>query len=109
MATSSPDLSALEREYDNACVASVIECKRLGYNPKVFVKMMSEYGAREASRRLLRGTEIPEGFFSLAEIGRLDLSLEAFVRDNPRFQLLFADEPRILANCISRLQSVGCL
>jgi hypothetical protein len=109
MAVSSPDLVTLEREYDDACVASVAECKRLGYNPKVFVRMMSEYGAREATRRLLRGTEIPDGFFTLAEIGRLDLSLEAFIRDNPRFQLLFADEPRILANCISRLRSVGYL
>ena len=107
MATSPPDLDALEREYDDACVTSVNECRRLGYNPTIFVRMMSEYGAREASRRLLRGAEIPQGFFTLAAMGRLDLSLEAFIRDTPRFQLLFADEPRILANCISGLQSVN--
>jgi hypothetical protein len=76
-------------------------------NPKIFVRTMSEHGAREASRRLLRGSEIPQGLYTLAEIGRLDLSLEAFIRDNPRFQALFADEPRILANCISRLQLLG--
>jgi hypothetical protein len=109
MATSTLDLSALEREYEDACVASVVECKRLGYNPKTFVKMMSEFGAREASRRLLRGSETPQGFFTLAEMGKLELSLEAVVRDNSTFQLLFADEPRILANCISRLQAVGYL
>jgi putative heme iron utilization protein len=107
MATSTPDLSALEREYEAACVASVNECKRLNYNPKIFVRMMSEHGAREATRRLLRGSEIPQGLYTLAEIGRLDLSLEAFIRDNARFQALFADEPRILANCISRLQLLG--
>jgi putative heme iron utilization protein len=106
MAASTPDLSGLEREYENACVSSVNECIRLGYNPKIFVRMMSEHGAREATRRLLRGSEIPQGLYTLAEMTppRLDLSLEAFIRDNPRFQPLFADEPRILANCISRLQ-----
>lgn len=109
MSTSSPNLSALEREYDDLCVASVNECIRVGYNPKVFVRMMSEYGAREASRRLLRGSEIPQGLYTLAEMDppRLDLSLEAFIRDTPRFQALFADEPRILANCISRLRLLG--
>jgi hypothetical protein len=107
MATSTPDLRALESEYEAACVASVNECKRLKYNPKTFARMMSEYGAREASRRLLRGSEIPQGLYTLAEMGRLDLSLEAFIRDTPRFQPLFADEPRILANCISRLQLLG--
>jgi hypothetical protein len=109
MAAHSPNLSALEREYEDACVASVNECRRLGYNPKIFVRMMSEYGAREASRRLLVGSEIPQGLYTLAEMTppRLDLSLEAFIRDNPRFQTLFADEPRILANCIYRLQLMG--
>jgi hypothetical protein len=109
VATSTPDLSALEREYDAACVASVNECIGLGYTPKVFIRMMSEYGAREATRRLLRGSEIPQGLYTLAEMNppRLDLSLEAFIRDTPRFQALFADEPRILANCISRLQLLG--
>lgn len=75
MAASSPDLSALEREYDDACAASVVECKRLGYDPKVFVRMMSECGAREATRRLLTGTETPEGFYTLVEMGRPELSL----------------------------------
>jgi len=107
MATSIPDLGALEREYDAACVSSVNECIGLGYNPKIFVRMMSKHGAREATRRLLRGSEIPQGLYTLAEIGRLDLSLEAFIRDTPRFQPLFADDPRILTNCISRLQLLG--
>jgi hypothetical protein len=109
MATATPNLGALEREYESACVASVNECIRLGYNPKIFVRMMSEPGAREATRRLLSGSEIPQGLYTLAEMNppRLDLSLEAFIRDTPRFQALFADDPRILANCISRLQLLG--
>lgn len=104
MVTPVPNLSTLEQEYEDACAASIEECRQLGYYPKIFARMRSEYGAREASRRLLRGSEIPQGLYTLAEMRRLDLSLEAFIRDNPRFQALFADEPRILANCISRLQ-----
>jgi hypothetical protein len=104
MAAGLPNFSALEQEYEDACGASIEQCRRLGYYPRTFARMRSEHGSREASRRLLRGSEIPQGLYTLAEMGHLELSLEAFILDNPRFQALFADEPTILANCISRLQ-----
>src|SRR4051812_40102968 len=46
-------MTALEQEFDNACVDSVRECQKLEYDPKLFVRMRSELGAVEACRRLI--------------------------------------------------------
>jgi len=82
-------MTALEQEFDDACVKSVDECRKLGYNPSLFVKMRAELGSREACRRLMNTPTWPDGFTRLWEMGRLDLSIEAFVHDNPKFRPLF--------------------
>jgi hypothetical protein len=94
-------MTALEEEFDNACMDSVRECRRLKYDPKLFVRMRSELGAVEACRRLINTPQWPEGFSRLWEMKRLDLSIEAFVHDNPKFRTLF-DLPT-LDNCEKRL------
>jgi len=56
-----------------------------------FGPMLSEYGAAETWRRLRQGET--SGFTALWRAGRLDLTIEALVVDNPRFHTLFtADE-----------------
>jgi hypothetical protein len=94
-------LTALEQEFDDACMDSVRQCQKLKYDPKLFVRMRSELGAVEACRRLINAPQWPEGFSRLWEMKRLDLSIEAFVHDNPKFSPLF-DTPT-LENCEKRL------
>jgi hypothetical protein len=82
-------MTALEQEFDDACVESIEECRKLGYNPGLFVKMRAELGSRESCRRLINTPTWPDGFTRLWEMKRLDLSIEAFVRDRPKFRELF--------------------
>ena len=67
--------------------------------------MLNEYGAVEATRRLVNSQKMPEGFSRLWEMNRLDLTLEAGIHDNPKFHQLF--DAQTLAGCDARLASVG--
>jgi hypothetical protein len=93
--------TALEQEFDDACMESVKECRKLGYNPSLFVTMRAQMGSVEACRRLMNSPKWPDGFVRLLEMKRLDLSIEALVHDNPKFRPLF-DTPT-LDNCEKRL------
>jgi hypothetical protein len=110
MIRSNPEVSAmatmskLEQEYEEFCLKDLAESKRLGYNPSYFLRMLEEYGAVETTRRLINSDKWPEGFTRLSEIGRLDLTLEAGIYDNPKFQALF--DEKTLANCRARLVEV---
>ena len=57
--------------------------------PSYFLQMLNEYGAVEATRRLVNGEKMPEGFSRLWEMKRLDLTLEAGIHDNPKLHPLF--------------------
>ena len=58
----------------------------------------------ETTRRLINSVKWPEGFARLFEMGRLDLTLEAGIYDNPKFQALFDEDT--LAACKARLVEV---
>jgi hypothetical protein len=99
------NIDALEREFEDACLADIPELRALGYYPTRFIQMVGELGAREAARRLMNAQQYPEGFYRLWELGRLDLTVEAFVNRSPRFWVLF--DAQTLANCENRLREVG--
>lgn len=105
MSSPTVNLSALEHEFEDACIASIPEAQSLGYNPTRFMQMVGELGARERARRLMNAQQFPEGFSRLWELHRLDLTIEAFVHDNPRFWVLF--DTLTLTNCDNRLHQVG--
>ena len=94
-------MSALEHEFDDACMDSVREFRQLKYDPKLFVAMRSELGSVETCRRLINTPKWPDGFSRLWEMKRLDLSIEAIVHDNPQFRPLF--DTFTLENCNKRL------
>lgn len=52
--------------------------KEIGYNPTRFNQMVAEHGGPEAVRLLLKGRDASDGFTTLWEHGRLDMSCEAF-------------------------------
>lgn len=63
----------------------------LGYNATYFVQMLANDGALATARRLVMSNAPSEGFTTLWERRRLDLTVEAHVID-PRYAELFSDE-----------------
>ena len=53
--------------------------REIGYNPTRFVQMLGELGGVGAAKQLLRGGNASDGFTTLWEANRLELSVEAFV------------------------------
>lgn len=67
--------------------------REIDYNPTRFRQMVADYGGVGAARRLLRGPDASDGFTTLWEARRLDLSVEAHVL-LPRFADLFTEQER---------------
>jgi len=68
-----------ELDFRAALQDAIQECKRIGYPPSGFVGMISSSSAFEAVRTLLAKTTPSDGFGTLWEKGRLDLTVEAMV------------------------------
>lgn len=96
---------APEALFHAAMVALYQTAKRdLGYSATRFLQMVSELGGVEAARHLLRAPSVSDGFTTLWEGGRLDLSVEAHVL-RPEFEALFDDAERRTAR--RRLSDYG--
>ena len=78
--------------------------RELKYNATRFIQMVSEHGGLEAARQLLRAPGVSDGFTTLWEHGRLDLSVEAHVL-RPEFVGLFTAQERAIA--VRRLSEYG--
>jgi hypothetical protein len=83
--------------------AAVNECRRIGYNPSRFLGMMSRSNAFDVARSLLHGS-VSDGFTTLWERHRLDLSVEAIVL-KPEWKGHFTPEERQAAR--RRLREVN--
>jgi hypothetical protein len=70
--------------------------KEIGYNPTRFNQMVAEHGGPEAVRLLLKGRDASDGFTTLWENGRLEMSCEAFALV-PWYKDLFSDDERAVA------------
>ncbi len=68
------------------------------------IREVAKEEALKMAHRALSGTRVSEGFYPLADKGRLDLSLEALVIDK-RYTALFSDEEADRA--LERLLSNG--
>ncbi len=78
--------------------------KECGYNASRFLQMISNVGGLKAAKQLIRKDGGTDGFTTLWEHGRLDLSVEAHVL-KPEYAGLFSDDERQL--CRERLESFG--
>jgi hypothetical protein len=74
-----------------------------GYNASRFLQMLHEHRGLETARILLHSTNVSEGYTALWERGRLDLTVEAVIHDNPKWHPLFTEEDRAI--CIARLKA----
>ena len=76
--------------------------KECGYNATRFLQLIANKGGVEAARQLIiRQTD---GFSALAEFGRLDLSVEAYIL-KPQYASLFTEAEREM--CRERLKELG--
>ena len=72
----------------------IYECatKECDYRPTYFLRMVQENGGLEAARKLLHAPQVSDGFTTLWEKGRLDLSVEAVVLQAPWGDLFTSEE-----------------
>lgn len=72
--------SETERQFHRDMVLGVDRLKReIGYNATRFMQMVGVSGGAEAARHLLTGRDASDGFTTLWEHGRLEMSVEAHV------------------------------
>lgn len=67
------------------------ESESIGYSPRKFRGMMTESGPDGACRRVIMSAKLPDGFLTLLEKQRLDLTAEATVLRGP-WRALFEQE-----------------
>jgi hypothetical protein len=86
-----------ERAFHREAIEAAARLKReIGYNPTRFNQMVAELGGPEAARQLLGGRDASDGFTTLWEAGRLDMSVEA-ADLLPWYEPLFTEEQRAAA------------
>jgi hypothetical protein len=95
----------LERRFHRAMVDIYERAKReVGYTATRFIQMVGEKGGLETARYLLSTGPVSDGFVTLWEKGRLDLTVEAHVT-SAEFRPLFTAAEIGIAE--DRLQSYG--
>lgn len=94
-----------EKQFEQDMLTAYATAKKeCGYNASRFLQMISSKGALIAAKQLISKPGGTEGFTTLWEHGRLDLSAEAHVL-KPEYFELFTDAERQL--CKDRLEAFG--
>lgn len=76
-----------------------------GYNATIFLQMISDRGGLATAKYLINAPKVSDGYTHLYERGRLDLTVEALVVEEPRWQQLF--EPSEIESAKRRLSRYG--
>ena len=98
------NLASLETRFEAAMRAIYDRAwKECRYRPTYFLQMVNERGGVGAARSLIAG-RTSDGFAKLWELGRLDLSVEALVQQDPWRELFGDDERKVAAH---RLTAAG--
>ena len=98
--------TTLEKDFDKAMMDIYHRAKsEAKYTPSLFHKMLSEHGGIETAQRLIHLKIPSDGYTALWERGRLDLTVEAVLCDNPQWHSLFATETLEIAK--NRLNEYG--
>ena len=86
-------MSQLETKFEARIQEALVECHRLGYHPSDFEGMLSSASATRVAKKLVTSGELQSGLKKLAQLGRLDLSVESIMLE-PQFRTLFAKQLR---------------
>lgn len=63
---------------------TIRQARAVGYHPTVFIGMRQKYGTVQAIKRLVETSEPQSGFKRLKDLGKLEWTLEAAVRNFPQ-------------------------
>ena len=97
-------MESQEGAFRDAMVEIYIRAKNeCNYNATRFFQMLDERGGLATAKTLLHA-QVSDGYTALWELGRLDLSVEAYVL-RPEFQTLFTSEELEIAR--TRLKEDG--
>ena len=98
-------MTDIERKFNIAMMDIYKTAKQeCGYNATRFMQMVAEKGGVAAAKQLISKDGGTDGFATLWEHGRLDLSVEAHVLKE-EYKELFTDEERKM--CKDRLKEFG--
>ncbi|MGA9582822.1 MAG: hypothetical protein WBR13_12730 [Allosphingosinicella sp.] len=85
-------ISMLETEFDAAMMGIYVRAKaEAGYTASIFHRMLSEKREIQTAKQLINDINVSQGYTALWERGRLDLTVEAIVTDNPKWHSLFSE------------------
>lgn len=98
-------MTTLEKRFEQDMIDIYTTAKKeCGYNASRFLQMLGDKGGLAAAKQLISKPGGTDGFTTLWEHGRLDLSVEAHVL-KPEYAELFTDEERRM--CRERLEEFG--
>lgn len=98
-------MTALEKRFEQDMINIYTTAKKeCGYNASRFLQMLGAKGGLAATKQLISKPSGTDGFATLWEHGRLDLSVEAHVL-KPEYAELFTEEERRM--CRERLAQFG--
>ena len=98
-------MSTLEKQFENEMLGIYRTAKKeCGYNAVRFLQLVSEKGGLAAAKQLINKTGGTDGFTTLWEHHRLDLSVEAHVLKSEYAELFTEEEKNI---CRNRLKEFG--
>lgn len=98
-------MTTLEKCFEQDMIEIYTKAKKeCGYNASRFIQMIGAKGALAAARQLISKPGGTDGFTTLWEHGRLDLSVEAHVL-KPEYAELFTEDERKM--CRERLAQFG--
>lgn len=96
----------LAMELQDEFLRAIRECIDIGHYPVRFLHMLGDHGPVITAVHFVMTHQDPEGFESLIVSGRMDLSVEAIILQEP-YRLLFV--PEVLERAEHKLREVGYL
>src|SRR5687768_4004506 len=83
----------LEKQFDKAMLEIYLRAKREAkYNASIFFRMLNEQGGLRTAKYLINLEPPSDGYTKLHLKGRLELTVEAVVIDNPQWHPLFTPD-----------------
>jgi hypothetical protein len=99
-------MADLVKQFDQAMLTIYQRAKsEAKYTASIFFGMLSERGGLATAKYLINSAAPSEGYTRLYELGRLDLTVEAVVTEEPRWHSLFTTKE--LARVRKRLADYG--
>jgi hypothetical protein len=86
-------MADLSKQFDKAMLDIYRRAKaEAKYNARIFLEMVTERGGLATAKYLINAVTPSEGYTKLYEKGRLDLTVEAMIVENPRWHELFTKD-----------------